>query len=827
MRALWQDLRYGFRMLAKSPGFTAIAVLTLTLGIGANTAIFSVVRAVLLKPLPLPKPDQLVDLYETEVAPGNFPLSDQDFVDWRSQNHTFQDMSVYTGTETANVSGAGAALQATMIETQAHFFSLLGVAPQLGRTFAAGEDAKGRNLVAILSNGFWKSHFGGSRDVIGRSVQINSETYTVIGVMPVWFTAPAKADIWTPIDFTPEALRGRGSHYLAGLGRLKAGVTIVQAREDLGGIAGRLEKEFPKTNTKETAIVIPLHADLVGDAKTPLFTLFGAVGLVLLIACANFANLLLARSVTRRREMALRAAVGASRWRLVRQLLTESLILSLAGGAAGAILAYNLVGALISFESPQTQPPNPIELDLSVLFFCLAVSVGVGILFGLAPAFQASSVNLIEELKSRSTAGSRTGGRLVHLRDVLVAGEIALSLALLAGAGLLLRTFVNLRNVQLGVRTDHVLTGMVMVPEKNYKTFDQANGFATQFLEKLKNSPGIRDAAFNVLGPLSSGSNGYVSVDGQTDNGYSGPLVAFNQITPDYFRTMGIPLLAGRELNEEDEQSAADAWRKIIPLVVAQQDAEADKESAKYTLSADISKSMAEHFWPNQDPVGKIFRSGTQPVRVVGVVADTRNKGLRDAPMYASYLPIALNYGYGSFVLYASVLTSGPPESAEGLMRSALGSLDSTLALANVRTTPQMAAESMTDTSDEAALLGTLAGLALLLAAVGTYGVMSYVVGQRVNEIGIRVALGAQAADVLRMILRQGGTLILAGVGTGVLLAAVGTRLMRDLLFGVPPFDVATYVGVALLLAGIALMACAIPARRAMRVDPMVALRYE
>ena len=826
MGTLIQDVKYALRMLRKSPSFTIIAVLTIALGVGANTAIFSVVNAVLLKPLPFHNPDRLVELWETESSSGNFPLTDQDFLDWRAQNRTFDDMAVFTWCEPSNVSGAGAPEEVPLIETQANFFSVLGVAPQLGREFVAGEDTKGRNHVAIVTNAFWKTHFGGGADAINKTIQVNGESYAVVGVMPAWFTAPATADVWTPMDLSPSAIRGRDSHYLRALGRVKPGVTIEQARADLGAISAHLAKDFPKTNSNAMPVVVPLQKELTGDSRTPLWTLFGAVGLVLLIACANVANLLLARSIGRRREMALRGAVGASRWRLVRQLLTESVILALAGGAIGALIAYNAVDLLVSLKGVQVVPPNPIRLDVSVLLFCFAVSAAVGILFGLAPAFQISDLDLIEELKSRS-AGAARNGRSVLLRDGLVAVEIALSLALLAGAGLLLRTFANLRAVNLGIRTDHVLTGYVMVPEKDDATFDQAKSFIDTLLSKLKSAPGIRDAAFDTLAPLSSDSNGYVTADGQSEDYKGGPLVAFNEITPSYFHTMGIRLIAGRELTDEDVQSAGDAWRQILPLEKAHDQKAEEALEGKFTTSAVISKDMAAHFWPNQDPLGKMFHSGGAPYQVVGVAEVVRNNGLRDPAMYAAYIPAAVGLGDGAYVLYISVLTSGPPQSAESTMRSELASLNSTLALSEVKTIPQLVGDSMADTNDEALLLGALAGLALLLAGVGTYGVMSYVVSQRTNEIGIRMALGAQRRDVVRMVVRQGGVLVAAGVGLGILLALGGARLMRDLLFGVAPFDALTYVSVALLLASIALIACAIPARRAMRVDPMVALRYE
>jgi putative ABC transport system permease protein len=823
-----KDVRYALRALRMAPGFTFVAVLTLALGIGANTAIFSVVHAVLLKPLPFPHPEQLVELWETEPAPGDYPLSDQDYLDWRAQNRTFADMALYSWNVPVNVSGGGAVEQVEAVTTQANFFDVLGARPLMGRTFEKGEDIKGKNKVAILSYAFWKTHFGGRGAAIGESLTVNGEKYAVIGVMPAWFTAPGTAAVWAPFDMSAENMHGRDSHYLRAIGRVKDGVTVAQGHADLAGISARLEKQFPMSNTGETAIVRPLHTDMVGDSGKALWIAFGAVALVLLIACANFANLLLARSLARRREMALRGAIGASRWLLVRQLLTESLLLAVAGGIAGAILAYNALSLLTSLKGIQVTAANPVKLDLTVLVFCFAVSAAVGILFGLAPAFQASKVNLIEALKTRTTGGGSDGRGRAWMRDALVAGEIGLSLALLAGAGLLLRTFANLRGVDVGVRRDHVITGMVMLPEKGYETFDQQMQFTQTLLEKIKNLPGIKDAAFNSVPPLSSGNNGYITLPGQPDDtGHTGPLVAGNDVTPGYFRTMGIPLLEGRDLDEADMQVEADAWRKIAPLFKAGKDDQGVAEMRKFTGVAVVSKGMADHFWPGQDAVGKIFLKGAQKVRVVGVAANIRNNGLRTPPMLAGYIPIPYNFGYGAAFLYVSVLTAGKPEAAENEIRAALRSVDPTLALAQVKTIPQVVSEGMADTNDEALLLGVLAGLAVLLAAVGTYGVMSYVVSQRTNEIGIRMALGAQKENVMSMVMGQGGVLIGVGVVAGLVLAVVGARLMKDLLFGVAAFDLVTYLGVAVLLGVVGAVACAVPAGRAMRVSPMEALREE
>jgi putative ABC transport system permease protein len=827
MNGWMKDVKHALRALRMAPGFTFVAVLALALGIGANTAIFSVVHAVLLKPLPFPHPEQLVELWETEPSPGNYPLSDQDYLDWKAQNRTFADMAVYGYRTPRNVSREGHAEQIVALLTQANFFQLLGVQPELGRTFAAGEDVKGKNQIVVLSNAFWKERFGGRADALGSTLLMDGDTYTVIGVMPAWFTQPGKSDVWVPRDTSPDKMFGRGSHYLRAVGRLKEGVSVEQGRADLKVIAARLEKQFPKSNTSETAIVVPLHTELVGDSSKALWVAFGAVGLVLLIACANFANLLLARSLARRREMALRGAIGASRARLVRQLLTESLLLAVGGGIAGAFLAYSGLSWLQTLNGIQVTAPNPVELDLPVLGFCFGVSAAVGILVGLAPAFQASKVNLMDALKTRAATGGGTSGR-AWMRDALVASEIALSLALLTGAGLLLRTFANMRGVDLGVRRDHVLTASVITPDKGYSTVDEGEAFCAKFLEKLKSEPGILDAALNTMPPLDSGSNGYITVDGAPPaQGFNGVLVVQNQISPDYFHSMGMKLIEGRGLNEEDEQLATAAWRNVAPLAVAHKDDEATKEAGKFTDVAVISKGMAQQFWPGQDVLGKGFHAGGQGFRVVGVVADTKNNGMRQPSVAAMYVPLAYGFGYGRFYVSVVALTGGKAEAAESAMKRALASVDSALAVAQVKTIPVVVSETMADTNDEALLLGVLAGLAVLLAAVGTYGVMSYVVSQRTNEIGIRMALGAQRENVMGMVMGQGGVLIGVGVVVGLVLAAVGARLMRDLLFGVAAFDVVTYLGVAVLLGVVGAAACAVPAGRAMRVSPMQALREE
>jgi putative ABC transport system permease protein len=820
------DIRFGLRMLRKSPSFTAIAVLTLALGIGANTAIFSVVDAVLLRPLPFHDSGQLVQLWMTEASPGNFPMTGQDYLDWRAQNTTFEDMAVYTYQQSFNASGAGEAERATVVQVQQNFFSLLGVEPIAGRAFAKGEDQEGQNHLALLSYGFWQRHFGGGTDAIGKDLELNGAKYTVVGVMPQWYRLPGVADLWVPIDSSPKGLGGRGSHHLRAIGRLKSGVSIAQGRTDLKAIAARLEKQFPHANEGETAILVPLKEQIVGGTRSELWVMSAAVGLVLLIACVNVANLLLLRSVDRKREVAIRAAMGASRGRLVRQLLTESVLLSICGAIPGIALAYVCVKVATKSESFPIPQPNPVGANPTVLLFTLLVSVVIGLLFGMLPAFQTSQFKLSEDLKAGGkkafTASAR--GRLV--RDALVAVEVGLSLALLACAGLLLRTFADLRRVDIGVKTENVLTAAVQLPDTRYGHLQNRRVFVERLMETLHAMPGVHGASASTAVPLQGGNNSYVQIDGMTDESLKNQLVEQNYVSPDYFRVLGIPLLQGRGINTSDLDEMA---RNVSGLAELLEKKPAEFPNVHVEANAVINQAMAEKFWPKQNPLGKVFRIGGDSVRatVIGVVGNTRQWGLRVAPRPETYFPIPFAMIFGNLGLTIEVLSAGPPEGMTSEIRSAVRSLDSSLAVYSVRTVPQIVSESMTDTNYQTILLGALAGLALVLAAVGTYGVMSFVVTQRTNEIGIRMALGAGRGQVMWMVLRQGIMVTIAGIAMGIAGTLALTRLLADFLYGVKPGDPLTLAAVSAVMAIVALAACVIPAMRATRVDPSVALRYE
>ena len=825
MGTLLQDLRYGIRMLAKSPGFTALAVITLALGIGANTAIFSVINSVVLRPLPFHEPGRLVALWQTESAPGDFPLTGPDYLDWQAQNHTLEAMSLYSWERTANASDAGGTEAVSVNSAQANFFQVLGVQPQLGRAFDPGEDQAGKNHVAIISNAFWRRQFGGRSDVLGKSIELNNETYSIVGVLPAWFNFQRPTEVWTPMDMTPKELGPRGSHSYRAIARLKPNVSVSQAQAELNSITKQAAKQHGDDEKYEGAIVVSLTEQLTGSSRESLFILLGAVGLVLLVACANVANLTLARATNRQREIAVRAAMGAGRWRVARQLLTESILLSLLGAALGLAGAFWAVSFLQSAETLPIPRANPIQIDVTVLLFTIGVSILVGALFGLAPAMQSFRLNLSEELKSSAQAVVSPSGARRLLRDALVVGEIAASLALLIGAGLLLRSFSRLRNSGIGVQTENVITMGVKLPNAKYSTLPARRQFFDQLIERIEREPGVQAAAASTEIPLEGGTNGYITVEGQSDPALATQLVEWNNITPDYFRAFGVPVVQGRIFNAEDMERTAVTNLKLDDLY--KNDPNLKTLPPDIGFVAVINRKMAQLYWPKQDALGKVFHAGGVPVTVVGVVGDVKEWDIRkDVPPQA-YFPLTAaldNEGYG---VQLTVKTSVAPRSVLAAIRGDLRALDGGLAVFRPRTMDEVVADAMRDTSEQTMLLGIFAALALLLAAVGIYGVMAYVVTQRTHEIGVRMALGAQQQDVLRLVLGEGSRLTAIGVGLGLAAAFGLTRLLHSLLFGVSASDPYTFAVVSILLALVAMAACYIPARRASRVDPMVALRYE
>jgi putative ABC transport system permease protein len=826
LETLLQDIRYGARTLRKSPGFTLVAVLTLALGIGANTAIFSIINAVLLRPLPFYAQDRLLGLWETENAPGNYPFTGPDYMDWQAQTKTLEGTSAYGYPSSMNASTGTEAQSVTAIHTQANFFSFLGVQPQLGRAFVSGENDPGKNHVVLLSYSYWQKSFAGKPEVLNQRIQLDGEPYQVIGVLPSWFSFPSRVDLFVPMDMSTKGLLNRGTHWFRAIGRLKKGETVASAQAELSTIAKNLEKQFPDTNQKVGASVVPLREQITKSSRVELLVLLAAVALVLLIACFNVANLLLARATGRLREIALRAVLGASRWRIVRQLLTESVLLAAMGaalGLAGAWWCIDLVRDADVLPVPRT---NVIQVDLTVLLFTALVSGIVGVLFGLAPALQASGVDLSEELKSAAQAVLSPAGWQRWVRSGLVVAEIALSLALLAGAGLLLRTFEKLRNKDIGVDANQVMTTAMILPHGRYNDFASQRAFFGQLEQRIEAIPGVRSAAVSTEIPLEGGNNSYIKVDGDTDPSHLDLLVENNYVTSGYFSTFGIPVLAGNTFTQANMDHAGEVIQKLIEIYKRDPNI---KNPPEFSLDAVISREMAKTFWPNQDPIGKTFRfrGDSNTVRVIGVVGDVNMQDLKTQPGPQAYLPFTWSLGdsrgYGNLVVKSRL--SGPELFAS--IRHNMRQLDTSLALFQPRTMEQVIADATQDTHLDTWLFGSFAALALLLASVGLYSVLSYLVTQRTREIGIRMALGAGHGDVLRLVMRHAGALIGTGAALGILLAFAATRLMASLLYGVAPRDPFTFAGVVLLLVSIALVACYIPARRAMSVDPMVALRYE
>jgi len=817
--SIWQDLRYGLRQLRRNPGFTAVAVLTLALGIGANTAIFSVIDSVLLRPLAFPHPDQLVI---AKNGPG-FPLTGPDFIDWQRENQTFSSMALYTFNQSYNLTGGSQPSYVSGVKTEGNFFSTLGATPLLGRTWIKGEDKEGANREVVLSYGLWAAQFAADRRMIGRPIQLNGQAYTVVGVMPRTFDFPAETDLWVPLDMSPKALGARGSHQYLSVGRMKAGVTLHQAQADLSVIAERLGKLYPNTNTKIDAWVSGLHDWLIGGSERELWFMLGSVALVLLIACVNVANLLLARSAARQKEMAVRRALGASRGRLVRQSLSESVLLALLGAGAGLLLGWAGIHLLPLLKAVVPPGTPPVGVNVSVLGFTFLLALTTGLLFGLTPAWDYSRPAVLDELKGGAGAAVSAGRRRRLLGDGLVAAEIAISLTLLVAAGLMLKSFIRLRSTDIGVRRSGILTARLNLPDAKYGSDAKVLAFTQALLQRVRGLPGVLSAAMTDHLPLNGGTNGSITLYGKptnTDDSNSSLWVEIHGITPGYFQTMGIPLLAGRMLTQEDTDRAL-----ALDTALSPHSTPAETRNAIYPV--DIDRAMARMFWPGQNPIGQRFSySGSDGpwLEVVGVVGDTRQWGLRTPPRPEEYQPFDGN-SYGGTILV--LRTALPPQSLVAEVRQQVTALDSDLPLFEIRTMEQLVAQETAGARTESLLVGLFAGLAALLAAVGIYGVMAYLVAQRTREIGIRMALGAHRSDVLRLVVGRGLKLTLIGVAIGNASALGLTRFLASLLYDVKPTDRMTFIAVSLMLTTTALLASYIPSRRATKVDPMVVLRYE
>jgi predicted permease len=805
------DLRYALRMLVKSPIFTCVALLTLALGIGANTAIFSVVNAVLLRPLPFKDPSSLVMVWENNMKQG-FPrntFSPANFADYREQNQVFEGMAALSP-RSLNLTGEGEPERVDGLRVSANLLPLLGVRPQLGRLFSPDEDRFGAAHAVILGDGLWRRRFGASSSIVGKTVTLDGEGYAVIGVLPPDFHfhgafPEAKDDLLVPIAFGPRESKSRGGHYLDVVARLKPGMTLEQAQVEMSTIAGRLEQQYPAYDAGVGAAVVPLQEQLVGDIRPALLTLLAAVGFVFLIACANVASLLLARATVRQKEIATRVALGASRARLVRQFLVESILLAAVGGGVGLVLSVWGAQVLKIYIPPDIFQIRSISIDARVLGLTALVSLVTGLVFGLAPALQASKLNLSETLKDGGR-DSASGSRGSRMRAVLVIAEVAVSFVLLVGAGLLINSFLRLRHVNPGFSVENLLTMRVELPPSKYPDQARRTAFYGELLRRIEAIPGVRLAAVTSPLPLIyDGDSMGVAIEGRPapPRGQE-PDIVTRVVSPHYLRAMEIRLLRGRELSKND-------GLKSQPVTV-------------------ISEAMATRYWPGEDAIGKRVAPGSAEshgewITVVGVVHDVRQFDLGLEPKPQMYL----SYEQSDEFIPRDVVvkTDVDPLSLAPAVRGAVWAIDHDQPVSDVAAMRDLVSASVSRQRFSAWLLGVFAALGLVLAAMGIYGVMSYSVAQRTREIGVRIALGARPTDVLRLAVGQGLRLVLIGTAFGLVGAFILTRAIARLLYGVSAADPATYATIFALLLSVAVLACLVPARRATKVDPLIALRAE
>lgn len=801
-----RDVRFGLRSLLRSPAFTMVAVLCLALGIGANAALFSVLNTVLLRPLPYSEPDRVVRIFENMKDLGQGSVSMPNYRDWVEQNTGFAQLAAYER-RNLNLLGASEPERVTAVLAMPELFKVLGANPLLGRTFIPGQDDPKRDKIAVISESLWRTRFGADRSLLGRPIQLDGDSFTVIGVMPAAFQFPPGRNVadvftlWTP-PF-PQAETNRGSHFLSVVGRLKDGVTLEAATAQLVEVAARLEREYPQQQAGRSVVVTPIRDVVIGDSRRGLLILFGAVALVLLIACANVANLLLARAAVRQREVAIRLSLGASRSRLVRQFLVESLVLALAGAALGALFAIWSLQALGPLAQGALPVSDGFPLDTRVFGFLLGVALLSGLAFGIVPALQASRGNVQESLLGSGGGKATSGGRQQRFRNALVVLEIALSLVLLVGAGLLLRGFLRLSGTPPGFVAENVLTAHVSVP---IDRLDQSTPQVFRpLLEKVRAIPGVQSAGLISMLPIQDAwMNGSFTVEGRPAPPPGQDVFAELRVaSPGFFKSLGIPLLRGRDFAEADGESG--------PLVTI------------------VNDALVRRSFPNEDPIGKEINFGGGTIlTIVGVVGDVRQAGLDQEPLMEIYMP----YGYPEYRIALGdaslvVKTSVAPESVAGAIREAVRSIDSSLPLYQVLTMEEVISESLASRRLQLWLLGLFAAMALVLSAAGLYGVISYLVAQRTREIGVRLALGAQVRDVIGLVMRQGALLTGLGIAFGLLGALAVTGLLQSLLYEVSARDPLTYAAIAGLLALVALFATFLPARRASRVDPMVTIRTE
>ena len=793
---MWSDCRYAARVFRNRPAFTLLVIATLALAIGANTAIFSIVSGVLLRPLPFADPGRLVQLSES-IGSISYP----NLLDWRAQNSVFESMAAYNYFS-KNLQDNANPERVAAVMAERGLFRTLGVQPIAGRAFRDDDPPH----VAVIGAGLWKRRFASDPALIGKNITLDGEAYTVLGVMPRDFQFPYQAthtELWIPLEVL-RSPRPRALKYLSAVARLKPGVKLEAARKEMAVIAQRLEKQYPEENAGGGILVAPLRDALAGGVRPALLTVLGAVGMVLSIACVNVANLLLARAAARSHEVAVRSALGASPGRLVRQFLTESVLLAIAGGAVGLLLAPWGSDLLLKLAASQIPRYWEIGIDWRVFAFLLVVSIGTGIAFGIVPALAAARVDLQSGLKEGGRRGS-AGRRESLLRDGLVVAEIALSFVLLMGAGLLLRTFLYLERTETGMVTSNVLTLDTLLPQARYPTSRAAGRYYREMEDRVLQIPGVRSAGFiNMLPLVGWGMNSTFTIEGHAPQPPGrGPYVEFRFVSPGYFHALGIPIRRGRDLSDRDEDSAQ-------PVMT-------------------INETMARQYFPNEDPIGKHVQVlAREPVTIVGIVGDVRQEGLNQPSAPEVYFTVA-QCPFPAWLSSPAMVVSAnlPPENLVSAVRAAIRGIDPTQAIFNVKTMDRVVADSLADHTLYLWLMGLFAGLALILAAAGIYGVISYAVTARTHEIGIRLALGAAQGRILRQVLGHGAALAGLGLAFGIAGALALTRLLARLLVGVAPNDPATFAATGVLLAAVALAACAIPARRAMRVDPMVVLRQE
>jgi putative ABC transport system permease protein len=805
MQTLLQDLRYGVRMLLKHPGFTLIAVCTLALGIGANTAIFSVVNAVLIRPLPFAEPERLVWLWgSTPNGQRRAAVSPLDFTDYRAQNQSFEQLAAAIGVPVSFIlTGSGEAERLRAGVVTGNYFQALGVQAALGRTFQLENEQAGRERVVVLSHSLWQQRFGGDPTIVGRQLTLDNKSFEIVGVMPAGFRLPEHAEVWTPLSFdlVPE-MRQRKAHFLRPIGKLKAGVTLAQAQADIDRIAGQLAAEFPDSNKGWSMFLVPLRERLTGNIRPTLLLLLSAVGFVLLIACANVANLLLVRAAARQKEITIRLALGAGRWRILRQMLTEGVLLALVGALLGVLLAAWGIDLLMLFSAGNLPSTAQVKIDGFVLAFTLGLSLLTGVLFGLVPALHSLKFNLNEALKEGGRSAGDSAGRS-RVRSLLVVLESAVAVILLVGAGLLLRSFVLLQNVNPGFDAQNVLTARLDLSREKYSTPEKASLFFSQLERRLAALPGVEAVGMVSELPLSGQPNDApFRVEGRPtakpEDLYDADARTVNQ---HYLQAMRIPLLGGRGFTEQEVQQSA-------PVAI-------------------VSAALVREVFPTETPLGKriVLDYSNQAFEIIGIVGDIHHRSLEQAPFPAVYFP-----SYERSFVNLTLRTATEPLSLAVAVRQQVQALDPDQPVANLKAMTQWQAESIADSRYRTILLGLFATVALLLAAIGLYGVMSYAVTQRTNEIGIRMALGAAPRDVLKLILRQGLTLTIIGVFLGLAGALVLTKVLGSLttmLYGVSAADPLTFSAIPLLLFLVAFLACYLPARRATRLDPLLALRCE